>query len=72
VAVEPQLAIYRDTGIALIKRGETYPEAKEFADFLSSGRGGHLREMGLDAGKEIKGIGRHPPPSLNVRIFRLI
>jgi len=36
VAVEPQFAIFRDTGIALTKRGEARPEAKEFAAFLSS------------------------------------
>ncbi len=36
VAVEPQLAIYRDTGIALTRRGEARPEAKEFAAFLGS------------------------------------
>lgn len=36
VAVEPQFAIYRDTGIALTKRGEARPEAKEFAVFLGA------------------------------------
>jgi accessory colonization factor AcfC len=36
VAVEPQFAIYRDTGTALTKRGQGRPEAKEFAAFLGS------------------------------------
>ena len=39
VAVEPQYAIYRDTGIALTKRGETKPAAKAFAEFLASAEG---------------------------------
>jgi len=36
VSVEPQFAIYRDTGIALTKRGEDRPETREFAAFLGS------------------------------------
>lgn len=37
VAVEPQYAIYRDTGIALTKRGEA-ADVKKFARFLASPR----------------------------------
>jgi accessory colonization factor AcfC len=36
VPVEPRLAIYRDNGVALTKRGEDRPEAREFAAFLAS------------------------------------
>jgi accessory colonization factor AcfC len=36
VPVEAEFAIYRDTGVALTKRGEGRPEAREFVDFLSS------------------------------------
>ena len=39
VGVEPQYSIYRDTGVALTKRGETRPEAKQFAAFLASPAG---------------------------------
>jgi accessory colonization factor AcfC len=34
--VEAEFAIYRDTGVALTKRGKGRPEAREFVDFLSS------------------------------------
>jgi accessory colonization factor AcfC len=36
VPLEAEFAIYRDTGVALTKRGEGRPEAREFVDFLSS------------------------------------
>ena len=36
VSVEPQYAIYRDTGIALSRKGEARPEVKQFAAFLQS------------------------------------
>lgn len=36
VPVEAEFAIYRDTGVALTKRGKGRPEATEFVDFLSS------------------------------------
>ena len=39
VAVEPQYAVYRDTGVALTKHGEARPKAKEFASFLASPEG---------------------------------
>ena len=39
VAIEPRYAIYRDTGVALTKRGEKRLMAKQFADFLASPRG---------------------------------
>jgi accessory colonization factor AcfC len=39
VAVEPSYAIFRDTGVALTKRGETRPEAKQFVAFLASAEG---------------------------------
>lgn len=39
VPVQPDRAIYRDTGIALTKTGENRPEAKEFEHFLSSPAG---------------------------------
>ena len=39
VAVEQPYAIYRDTGIALTKRGEAKPEAKQFSAFLASPEG---------------------------------
>jgi accessory colonization factor AcfC len=39
VAVEPSDAIFRDTGVALTKRGETRPEAKQFVAFLASAEG---------------------------------
>jgi accessory colonization factor AcfC len=39
VAVEPSYAIFRDTGVALTKRGETRPEPKQFVAFLRSAEG---------------------------------
>lgn len=36
VPVEAEFAIYRDTGVALTKRGKGRPEAREFVEFLSS------------------------------------
>ncbi|MFC5505687.1 substrate-binding domain-containing protein [Bosea massiliensis] len=39
VEVEPDLRIYRDTGIALTKRGQMRPEAKGFVEFLASAEG---------------------------------
>lgn len=44
VAVEPQYAIYRDTGIALTKRGEVRPDVKKFARFLASPEGAAIFE----------------------------
>src|SRR5262249_50076051 len=34
IAIEPELRIYRDTGIALTRRGQDKPSAKEFTRFL--------------------------------------
>lgn len=39
VAVEPELRISRDTGIALTKRGQARPETRRFAAFLASTEG---------------------------------
>lgn len=39
VTIEPRYAIYRDSGIALTRRGASKPEAKAFADFLRSPEG---------------------------------
>jgi len=39
VAVEAPYVIYRDTGVALTKRGETKPEARQFVAFLASPEG---------------------------------
>jgi accessory colonization factor AcfC len=39
VAIEPTYAIYRDTGIALTRKGEARPEACQFAAFLQSPAG---------------------------------
>jgi accessory colonization factor AcfC len=39
VAIEPPYAIYRDTGVALTRLGETRPMAKEFVSFLASAEG---------------------------------
>lgn len=36
VAVEPELRIYRDTGIALTRKGATRPQARAFAAYLAS------------------------------------
>jgi accessory colonization factor AcfC len=42
VPLEPQYAIYRDTGIALTKKAQ--PAAKEFANFLASPEGAAIFE----------------------------
>ena len=42
VAIEPGYRVYRDTGVALTRRGGTKPEAKEFAAFLASGDGARV------------------------------
>jgi accessory colonization factor AcfC len=39
VAIEPNYAIYRDTGIALTQHGQKTPTAKEFVEFLQSPAG---------------------------------
>ena len=39
VAVEPELRISRDTGIALTKRGQARPDTRRFAAFLASTEG---------------------------------
>lgn len=39
VKIEPQYAIYRDTGVVLTQRAETKPEAKAFIAFLQSKQG---------------------------------
>jgi accessory colonization factor AcfC len=58
VAIEPELRIYRDTGIALTRRGQARPEATMFADFLASQEGerifvkwGWTAASGVDAAK---------------------
>lgn len=38
VPVEPDLAIYRDTGVALTKRGAADPDAVKFTEWLASGK----------------------------------
>ena len=39
VTAEPRYAIFRDTGVALTKRGQTKSEAKQFVAFLTSAEG---------------------------------
>lgn len=39
VPIEPQLVIYRDTGVALTQQSLNNPEAKSFIEFLSSPQG---------------------------------
>jgi accessory colonization factor AcfC len=39
VTAEPRYAIFRDTGVALTKRGQTKSEAKQFVAFLISAEG---------------------------------
>jgi len=39
VAIEPELRIYRDTGIALTRRGQGNPSAGDFVKFLASPAG---------------------------------
>jgi accessory colonization factor AcfC len=42
VAVEPELRIYRDAGIALTQRGQTKVSAKDFLTFLASPAGASI------------------------------
>jgi accessory colonization factor AcfC len=42
VAVEPELRIYRDAGIALTRRGQTKASAKDFVTFLASPAGASI------------------------------
>lgn len=42
VEVEPEYRIYRDTGIALTKRGKENPDARAFAAFLASPDGARI------------------------------
>ena len=42
VPVEPEYRIYRDTGVALTRRGKVRPEAKQFAAFLASPEGARI------------------------------
>lgn len=42
VPVEPEYRIYRDTGIALTRRGTTRPEAQQFAEFLAGPEGARI------------------------------
>jgi accessory colonization factor AcfC len=42
VAVEPEYRLYRDTGVALTRRGEERPEAKRFTAFLASPEGARI------------------------------
>jgi accessory colonization factor AcfC len=39
VPIEPKYAIYRDTGVAITRRGADQPAARQFVDFLKSGEG---------------------------------
>ncbi|MBP0623388.1 substrate-binding domain-containing protein [Cupriavidus consociatus] len=39
VPIEPRYAIYRDTGVAVTKRGEANPSSRQFVDFLRSKAG---------------------------------
>jgi accessory colonization factor AcfC len=42
VAIEPELRIYRDAGIALTRRGQTKASAKDFVTFLESQAGASI------------------------------
>ena len=42
IAIEPEYRIYRDTAVALTRRGDAKPEAKAFAAFLASGEGAQI------------------------------
>jgi len=42
IPLEPELRIYRDAGVALTRRGQTKPVAKEFAAFLASPAGARI------------------------------
>ncbi|MEG2637737.1 MAG: substrate-binding domain-containing protein, partial [Acinetobacter sp.] len=39
IPIEPQLVIYRDTGVALTQHSLKNPEAKSFIEFLKSQQG---------------------------------
>lgn len=42
VSIEPEYAIYRDTGIAVTKRGAAKPSAQQFVQFLQSPDGARI------------------------------
>lgn len=42
VPIEPQYAIYRDTGVALTHQGAAKPAAKQFVEFLRSSEGARI------------------------------
>lgn len=42
VPLEPEYAIYRDTGVALTKQGNAKPAAKQFVEFLRSAEGARI------------------------------
>lgn len=47
IPIEPDLRIYRDAGVALTRRGQEKPAAKEFAAFLASPAGARIfQKMG--------------------------
>ena len=42
IAIEPEYRVYRDTGVAVTRRGAEKPEAAEFAAFLASADGAKI------------------------------
>jgi len=47
IPIEPDLRIFRDAGVALTRRGQDKPAAKEFASFLASPAGARIfQKMG--------------------------
>ncbi|OYY80614.1 MAG: ABC transporter substrate-binding protein, partial [Hydrogenophilales bacterium 16-62-9] len=42
VKIEPEYAIYRDTGVVLTTQGKTKASAQQFIDFLSSPAGARI------------------------------
>jgi accessory colonization factor AcfC len=47
IPLEPELRIYRDAGVALTRRGQAKPAAKDFAAFLASPAGARIfQKMG--------------------------
>ena len=42
VAIEPEFRIYRDVGVALTRRGEALPAARQFRDYLASPKGAQI------------------------------
>jgi accessory colonization factor AcfC len=42
VPVEPEYRIYRDTGVAMTRKGEANPDARAFANFLASPAGAKI------------------------------